>query len=341
MPLGKITTVVFIFLLVSRFNPFEQSYIIIFNLTLKMRILLIQLFLILQLPSMAQWKSKSSSYSLNGCSASFPSAKVGYILCSPNLLHSTDSAQSWQWLTLPSGNNLFDVFFVNDSVGWVAGGNHPNGIIYKTRDGGKTWTSNKTALKQILKVHFIDEQQGWAVGNENLYSVIYHTTDGGNEWTIQFEGTDYLRTIHCTSPKIVWAAGDNGQLFYTKNGGQHWTQSPRGDIIHYRTIVGLSADTAWAAGGYQYGALYQSSNAGVKWQLVDHKSLAHINCISVLNEKEIWLAGDRGTIMYSPNGGKTWLPQTINSKEDIRFIKFFNSGYGVAVGDKGTIFKYP
>jgi photosystem II stability/assembly factor-like uncharacterized protein len=289
----------------------------------------------------AQWRCKGLNYRLYGCTASFPSAKVGYILSSPNLLHSTDSATNWQWLTLPSGHNLFDVFFVNDAVGWVAGGNHPNGIIFKTRDGGITWTKNKTVLKQILKVHFIDEQEGWAVGNENLYSVIYHTTDGGNEWTIQYEGTDYLRTIYFNSTNIGWAAGDNGQLFCTKNGGKQWIQSPRADIIHYRTIVGVSADTAWAAGGYQYGALYLSNNGGVKWQVIDDNNLAHINCISILNKNEIWLAGDRGTIIYSPNGGRTWLTQTIKTNEDIKFIKFFNSGYGIAIGDKGTILLYP
>ena len=293
------------------------------------------------MPTKAQWRSKESSYTLNGCTASFPSAKVGYILSSPNMLHSTDSATSWQWLTLPSGHHLFDVFFVNDTVGWVAGGNHPNGIIFKTIDGGKTWTQNKTILKQILKVHFIDEQEGWAVGNENLHSLIYHTTDGGNEWTIQYEGTDYLRTIYFNSTNIGWAAGDNGQLFYTKNGGKQWIQSPRADIIHYRTILGISADTAWAAGGYQYGALYLSKNGGAKWQVVDNNNLAHINCISVVNKKEIWLAGDKGAIIYSPNAGYTWLTQSIKTKEDIAYIKFFSSGYGIAVGVKGTVFRYP
>jgi photosystem II stability/assembly factor-like uncharacterized protein len=307
-----------------------------------MRPLLILLFLILQLPSKAQWRSKAPAYSVYGCTASFPSAKVGFMLCSPYLQHTTDSGKIWQEVSsLPRGHNLFDVFFLNDSVGWVAGGNHPNGIIYSTNDGGKTWTMNKTPLRQILKVSFINEQQGWAVGNENLHSLIYHTTDGGKEWTIQYEGSDYLRTIDFISAESGWVAGDNGQLFYTQDGGLHWTQSPLGDIIHYTCIKGIATDTAWAGGGYQYGALYQTIDGGKKWNTVEDNTLARINCISIINKKEIWLAGDRGTIMYSPNGGRNWLPQSINSKEDIKYIKFFSSGYGVAVGDKGTFFRYP
>lgn len=291
--------------------------------------------------SIAQWREKQIHEGLINCQASFPSAKIGYILCSPNLQCTNDSGKSWQWLSLPGGHNLFDVFFVNDSAGWVAGGNHPNGIIYRTRDRGKTWTTNQTPIRQILKVCFINEQEGWAVGNENLYSVIYHTTDGGKEWTIQYEGSDYLRTIDFISAESGWAAGDNGQLFYTQDGGLHWTQSPRGDIIHYACVKGISPDTAWAGGGYQYGALYQTTDGGKKWNAVENNTLARINCISIINKKEIWLAGDRGTIMYSPNGGRNWLSQSINSKEDIKYIKFFSSGYGVAVDDKGTFFKYP
>ena len=307
-----------------------------------MRILLIQLFLILQLPSKAQWKSKSSSVSLNVCSANFPNAKTGYMLCSPNLFCTIDSGKTWKNIpSLPNNNHLFDVYFLNDTVGWVAGGNHPNGVIFSTRDGGKTWDKNHIPLKQILKVFFINDKQGWAVGNENLYSVIYHTIDGGKEWSVQYEGTDYLRTIHFSSKEIGWVAGDNGQIFYTKNGGQQWTQSPRVDIIHYQSIFGISADTAWAGGGYQYGALYQTTDGGKKWKSIENNSLAHINCFSIINKKEIWLAGDRGTILYSPNGGRNWLSQNIISKEDIKYIKFFSSGYGLAVGDKGTFFKYP
>jgi photosystem II stability/assembly factor-like uncharacterized protein len=290
----------------------------------------------------AQWRIKVSNCNIHGCAANFPSAKTGYMLCSPNLFCTLDSGKTWGNIPLlPNNNHLFDVYFLNDTVGWVAGGNHPKGVIFKTRDGGKTWTKNKTVLKQILKVHFIDEQQGWAVGNENLYSVIYHTTDGGNDWVIQYEGTDYLRSIHFISPQVGWAAGDNGQLFYTNNGGQDWIQSLNGDIIHYRSILGISTETAWAGGGYQYGALYLTNDAGIKWKAINNNTLAHINCISILNKKEIWLAGDKGTIMYSPNGGRNWLPQNIKSKEDIKYIKFFASGYGVAVGEKGTLFMYP
>ena len=109
---------------------------------------------------------------------------------------------------------------------------------------------------------------------------------------------DSLRTIHFSSKEICWVAGDNGQIFYTKNGGQQWTQSPRVDIIHYQSIFVISADTAWAGGGYQYGALYQTTDGGKKWKSIENNSLAHINCFSIINKKEIWLAGDRGTILY-------------------------------------------
>jgi hypothetical protein len=46
-------------------------------------------------------------------------------------------AQRWEWVyPLPTGNDLFDVQFVNDSVGWAGGA---FGTLLKTTDGGNTW----------------------------------------------------------------------------------------------------------------------------------------------------------------------------------------------------------
>ncbi|MDI9319208.1 MAG: hypothetical protein QM530_01925 [Phycisphaerales bacterium] len=97
--------------------------------------------------SSAQWHAKQIQDGLSNCYASFLSAKTDYILSISGLQYTNDSGKSWRWLSLLKENNLFDVFFVNDSVGWVAGGNYPKGIVHKTRDGGTNWTTNKTALK--------------------------------------------------------------------------------------------------------------------------------------------------------------------------------------------------
>jgi len=50
------------------------------------------------------------------------------------------NAQSgWFWQNpLPTGSNLWSVYFVNELTGWAVGG---YGTILRTTDGGTTWTS--------------------------------------------------------------------------------------------------------------------------------------------------------------------------------------------------------
>jgi|GEM_PF-1387189 len=85
--------------------------------------------------------------------------------------------------------NLFDLHFVNDSLGFVCGrrdigenNDRAWDLIYKTTDGGKSW---KNVLKDmngrpfgIFEISFADEKLGVSVGQEKLYE----TTDGGETW---------------------------------------------------------------------------------------------------------------------------------------------------------------
>ena len=97
-----------------------------------------------------------------------------------------------QWQPLPSmianGNNqrFDDVFFINDSVGWAANGAYAS--VYKTIDGGVTWTlqlsENSAALPgnyYFRNIEFLNENIGF-VGTLN--GVFLKTIDGGSTWTM-------------------------------------------------------------------------------------------------------------------------------------------------------------
>ena len=48
------------------------------------------------------------------------------------------------------------------------------------------------------------------------------------------------------------------------------------------------------------------------------------------------LAGERGTIMRTTDGGLSWKNQPSGTSEDLHAIWFINSVYGIAVGDSGS-----
>lgn len=59
--------------------------------------------------------------------------------------------------------HLYAVHFVTPAIGWIVG---EFGLVLHTRDGGQTWTSQRSGaqLGQLFGVIFRDERTGWAVG---------------------------------------------------------------------------------------------------------------------------------------------------------------------------------
>lgn len=49
---------------------------------------------------------------------------------------------------------LSDIFFVDQSRGWIVGGRGERGLIFYTHDGGYTWRIKESNLKEIKQVFF-------------------------------------------------------------------------------------------------------------------------------------------------------------------------------------------
>jgi photosystem II stability/assembly factor-like uncharacterized protein len=184
-----------------------------------------------------------------------------------------------EWLT--------SIFFRNPSAGWIVGGLHGKSSIYKTDDGGKTWTPQSfESPAQLWAVEFVDDTTGWVVGS---YGVIAHTNDGGNTWTIQRNGTGLERfdAIHFIDDSTGWAVGKDGIIVKTVNGGRSWEQINLGINGWLKSVQFLNQTIGWII-GYQYGngqaIVLKTTDHGESWEVLSMSNVVLPYSVFFTNE---------------------------------------------------------
>lgn len=128
-----------------------------------------------------------------------------------------------QWSCGPSVDSVFDgpVFFLNDTDGWVGGGEiSPNveGWVHTTTNGGTTWSGRTLdgpwPIRELL---FLDAKTGWAAGG-NVYTGvggIYFSNNGGQTFSVDV--TTNAEMDACDKQPVssgyrIWCAGYDSSL---------------------------------------------------------------------------------------------------------------------------------
>ena len=192
----------------------------------------------------------------------------------------TLSAQlKWQPLTSIISNNngqrFDDVFFINENMGWSVNGFYAS--VYKTIDGGATWTLQLSEQSEFLpgnyyfrNIEFLNKDIGF-VGTLN--GVFLKTIDGGTTWTVVANFT--------TNPAAICGL----------------------DAVGTSTIYGCGA---YFSPAY----IIKSVDSGETWQYIDMSTYA-VALVEVLfiNEMEGFVSGQSetgGVVLKTIDGGETW-----------------------------------
>lgn len=89
-------------------------------------------------------------------------------------------AQEWSLLeNSPSAGRFDDIFFLDENLGWAADG--PGAMVYKTTDGGESWTFQFSDNNYFRNIEFLNENVGFL---GTLDSKFYKTTNGGQNWSL-------------------------------------------------------------------------------------------------------------------------------------------------------------
>ncbi|MBS1581665.1 MAG: T9SS type A sorting domain-containing protein [Bacteroidetes bacterium] len=148
------------------------------------------------------------------------------------VIKSTDGGGTWQHIDLSAHAwNLVDVLFLNADTGFVGGGaitETQGASIFRTEDGGQTWTevfTTGSGYEWIWKLQTPDGQHLYASIEDgtNTRPMRYaRSADGGATWALDtIAPAGRLQGIGFLDPQHGWA-GDE-LLYETIDGGEHWT----------------------------------------------------------------------------------------------------------------------
>lgn len=234
----------------------------------------------------------------------FPNDSVGYAVGYPSFVaKTTDYGTTWQDISSIGtlSGELTSVFFLNEDTGYV-GRNITNNAMYKTENGGLTWSQVFGYAGQgCYTIKFLNDTLGYA-GAYN--SRIFRTTNAGANWIQQ--------TTFQTNEKVTGLdfrdltngiAVTNSYIYRTVN-GTTWA-GPFNGAPNF--ISAAFASTGSIVIGDSYGGLHTAQNSGTNYTNINNQSGFNVfKKIKFADTQNGWIAGDGYSFMKTANSGNTW-----------------------------------
>lgn len=150
-----------------------------------------------------------------------------------------------------------------------------NDYIFKTRDGGQTWTNLSKGMSHSRVISMaIDPVYPATVYAGTKGDAVFKSHDGGQRWASMRSGLDDA-TITSVVNQFVFDPADNNHIFLattmgvfeTKNGGEHWTKKMEG-MKEVLMVVTLGMDPTRPAILYAgtSGGVYKSIDQAGHWE---------------------------------------------------------------------------
>lgn len=177
-----------------------------------------------------------------------------------NLFKSTDLGETW--VVVPTKENTEILHIINDNE-LIMVGRGEISSIYKSSDGGLSYTEVYPEGFYIRKAHFLDSNHGIILGFNDLLI----TKDGGNTWTESTITTDsessFLRSAAMYNTDVAIVGSDRGVIYKTLDGGINWERIPT-TIRWSVEFLHAKSELEWYASDGEH--LYVSNDGGYSWQ---------------------------------------------------------------------------
>ncbi len=267
----------------------------------------------------------------------FSDAQTGWFAGVGGILKKTTNAGS-TWTSQTSNTNavILSFSFISGTTGWF---NTPT-LVFKTTDGGATWSNVSTITTGIVQLNFIDANTGWVV-TQDFSNQIRKTTNGGVTWTTQyFNNVAYMTSVYFVNANTGYACGFYANIIKTTNGGATWTPvnycATKSANLYAASFCTSSAD-GWMVG--DYGTVTKSTNGGTNFTEQTSGTTTLLTGVSAFSSTTAWFCGIGGVLSKTTDGGVTWVAQTSGVSTILYDIRFNTVSNGLCVGDQGKILR--
>jgi len=179
-----------------------------------------------EIKAQAYYSSVSSDAKIHTTAAAAGTNDLGDLV-----IDTSDLLTGWEDSDLPKNKNYGDIFFLDCDNGWISTAttvnNDPAIEVYRTIDGGETWTSTSVMGQwkyenNNSKIYFADKNVGVL---SSMFGHFY-TTDGGNTWSNL--DPDLKANAYMVDNAIITTDGEvtllgQGNISRTSDYGATWT----------------------------------------------------------------------------------------------------------------------
>jgi photosystem II stability/assembly factor-like uncharacterized protein len=296
--------------------------------------------------------------------AQFVNQQRGWIF-GPRVFRTDDGGNSWKIIRADGPATIISedldneqrrIHFVDERAGFYLNRRSPPRDatsarlqeIYKTVDGGETWTETATPAGQhkeenFQTIFFRSPMKGWLIGKD-----VYSTEDGAVTWSrlgatplgdhTRTEkpqvGEGYPSAVSFINEKTLVLARKDGDVHRSEDGGATWRRVWSVNVF-LRNVYFFNDKAGWIVG--ENGFVGRTMDGGISWEQTKVPTNSALTDVFFLNDKKGWMVGFNGSIIYSTDGGSSWshaYAKVDGSGLHLASVCFVDEKRGWAVGGK-------